>query len=267
MTRLEELEELISKQEAVVKEKHAAYKAVADAYEERVKKTIEALLSAVAPVTCYVSATGYRVSGRVDLKLDDPNHSYGSGFDFYYDTHHFSEDPDKYFLTVNIGTCGSFGIDDEEQFAKYKVFAQFLDSFKDMEDAFKEGFDLLTEACSAYYKEQSKLENLTREKREIERKAEEQKTIDSIKPGTLYVNSRYTWYSRNSSGFKGYKYVKLISLTEKSANLEVGYVNHRWQDNWEASDTYRMNKQEFFEAVIHGRLKETTIEAELAEEN
>lgn len=267
MTRLEELEELISKQEPVVKDKHTAYKTVADAYEERVKKTIEALLSAVAPVTCYVSATGYRVSGRVDLKLNDANNSYGSGFDFYYDTHHFSEDPDKYFLTVNIGTCGSFGIDDEEQFAKYRVFAQFLDSFKDMEDTFKEGFDLLTETCSAYYKEQSKLENLTREKREIERKAEEQKTIDSIKPGTLYVNSRYTWYSRNSSGFKGYKYVKLISLTEKSANLEVGYVNHRWQDNWEASDTYRMNKQEFFEAVIHGRLKETTIEAELAEEN
>lgn len=267
MTRLEELEELISKQEPVVKEKRAAYKAVADAYEERVKKTIEALLSAVAPVTCYVSATGYRVSGRVDLKLDDPNHSYGSGFDFYYDTNHFSDDPDKYVLTVNIGTCGSFGIDDEEQFAKYRVFAQFLDSFKDMEDTFKEGFDLLTETCSTYYKERGKLENLTREKREIERKAEEQKTIDSIKPGTLYINSRYTWYSRNSSGFKGYKYVKLVSLTEKSANLEVGYVNHRWENNWEASDTYRMNKQEFFEAVIHGRLKETTIEAELAEEN
>jgi hypothetical protein len=267
MTRLEELEELISKQEVVASDKHAAYKKVADAYEDRVKKTIEALLSAVAPVTCYVSATGYRVSGRVDLKLDGPNHSYGSGFDFYYDTHHFSEDPDKYFLTVNIGTCGSFGIDDEEQFAKYRVFAQFLDSFKDMEDTFKEGFDLLTETCSAYYKEQGKLENLTREKREIERKAEEQKTIDSIKPGTLYVNSRYTWYSRNSSGFKGYKYVKLVSLTEKSANLEVGYVNHRWQDNWEASDTYRMNKQEFFEAVIHGRLKETTIEAELSKED
>lgn len=268
MTRLEELEELISKQEAVVKEKHAAYKAVADAYEERVKKTIEALLSAVAPVTCYISASGYSVSGRVDLKLGDPNNSYGSGFDFYYNDHYSRTEPDKYFLTVNIGTCGSFGLDDEEQFAKYRVFAQFLDSFKEMEDTFAEGFETLTETCSLYYSEESKLESLTREKREIERKAEEQKTIDQIKLGTLYVNSRYTWYSKNSSGFKGYKYVKLVSLTEKSANLEVGYINPigSYHEGWSMCDTYRMNKQEFFDAILHGRLKETTLEAELAEE-
>ena len=263
MTRLEELEGLISKQELVVKERRTAYIVIAEIYEERVKKTIEALLSAVAPVKCYISASGYRVSGRVDLKLDDPNESYGTGFDFYYDTHHISSDPDKYFLTVNIGTCGSFGIDNEHQFAKYRVFAQFLDNFKDMEATFVEGFETLVETTSLFYREQGKLDNLTREKRDIERQLEEQKTLDTIKPGNLYLNNRYRWYSKNESGFKGYKYVKLVSLTEKSANLEVGYVNERWENNWEAPDTYRMNKQEFFDAVIHGRLKETTIEAEL----
>ena len=267
MTRLEELEVLISKQEAVVNDQRAAYKTVANAYESRIEKTIEALLNAVAPVKCHISAAGYSVSGRVDLKLDDSNNSYSSGFDFYYDTHHISSDPDKYFLTVNIGTCGSFGIDDEEQFAKYRVFAQFLDNFSDMEATFAEGFNALTEATSLYYQEQGKLEKLTREKRDIERKAEEQKTIDTIKLGTLYINTRYRWYSKNSSGFKGYRLVKLISLTEKSANLEVGYVNHRERDDWEACDTYRMNKQEFFDAVVHGILKETTTEAELAKEN
>ncbi len=267
MTRLEELEVLISKQKAVVNDRQAAYKAVAEAYEERVKKTIEFMLSTVAPSTCYVSASGYRVSGRVDVKLDDSNNSYSSGFDFSYDTNHLSSDPDKYFLTVNIGTCGSFGIEDEDQFAKYRVFAQFLNNFNDIETTFAEGFSVLTEATSLYYQERSKLESLTREKRDIERKAEEQKTIDTIKPGTLYINTRYRWYSRNSSGFKGYRLVKLISLTEKSANLEVGYVNHREDDGWEARDTYRMNKQEFFNAVIYGRLKETTISAELSKEN
>ena len=267
MTRLEELEGLISKQELVVKEKRTAYKVIAEVYEERIKKTIEALLSAVAPVKCYISASGYRVSGRVDLKLDDPKDSYGSGFDFYYDDHHLSEDPDKYFLTVNIGTCGSFGVENEKEFAKYRVFAQFLDSFKDIEASFVEGFDTLVETTSLYYREQGKLENLTREKHDIERQIEDQKTLDLIKPGNLYVNTRYRWFSKNDSGFKGYKYVKLISLTEKSANLEVGYVNARWENNWEAPDTYRMNKQEFFEAVLHGRLKETTFEAELAKEN
>lgn len=133
MTRLEELEGLISKQELVVKDRRTTYKVIAEIYEERVKNTIEALLSAVAPVKCYISASDYRVSGRVELKLGDSNDEYGSGFEFYYDTHHLSTDPDKYFLTVNIGTCGSFGIDDEHQFAKYRVFAQFLDSFQDME--------------------------------------------------------------------------------------------------------------------------------------
>lgn len=267
MTRLEELEVLISKQKAVVNDRQAAYKAVAEAYEERVKKIIESVLSTVAPVTCYVSASGYRISGRIDVKLDNSNSSYSSGFDFYYDTNHLSSDPDKYFLTVNIGTCGSFGIEDEDQFAKYRVFAQFLDNFNYIEATFAEGFNALTEATSLYYQERSKLENLTREKRDIERKTEEQKTIDAIKPGTLYINTRYRWYSRNSGGFKGYRFVKLISLTEKSANLEVGYVNHRENDDWEVRDTYRMNKQEFFNAVIYGRLKETTIEAELSKEN
>ena len=234
MTRLEELEVLISKQELVVKDRRTAYKVIAEIYEERVKKTIEALLAAVAPVKCYISASGYRVSGRVDLKLDDPNESYETGFDFYYDTHHLSSDSDKYFLTVNIGTCGSFGIDNEHQFAKYRVFAQFLDNFKDMEATFAEGFETLVETTSLFYREQGKLESLTREKRDIERQIEEQKTIDLIKPGNLYINNRYRWYSKNESGFKGYKYVKLISLTEKSANLEVGYVNERWENNWEA---------------------------------
>lgn len=264
MTRLEELNVLISKQEVVVNDQRAAYKTVANAYEIRIEKTIEALLNVVAPVKCHISASGYRVSGRVDIKLDDSDDSYRSGFDFYYDTHHLSSDPDKYFLTVNIGSCGSFGIDNEEQFAKYRVFAHFLDNFNDIEATFAEGFSVLTEATSLYYQEQSKLENLTREKRDIERKAEEQKTIDTIKLGTLYINTRYHWYSRNSSGFKGYRLVKLISLTEKSANLEVGYINPRENDGWEARETYRMNKQEFFYAVIHGRLKETTIEAELS---
>lgn len=268
MTRLEELEELISKQEVVVQDKLRAYKTAADAYEERVKKTIEALLSAVAPVTCYVSATGYRVSGRVDLKLDSANNSYGSGFDFYYDTHHFSDNPDTYFLTVNIGTCGSFGIDDEEQFAKYRVFAQFLDSFKDMEDTFKEGFDTLKKVTSIYYEERGKLESFKHEVNDIERKTEEQKKLDLVKPGNLYINTRYCWYSKNASGFKGYKYVLLINLTEKSANLEVGYVNPigSYHEGWHMQETYRMNKQEFFDAILHGRLKETTLEAELAEE-
>ena len=265
MTRLEELEVLISKQELVVKDHLTTYKVVAEMYEERVKKTIEALLAAVAPVKCYISASGYRVSGRVDLKLDDPNDSYGSGFDFYYDTHHLSADPDKYFLTVNIGTCGSFGIDNEHQFAKYRVFGQFLDNFKDMEATFAEGFETLVETTSLYYKEQGKLESLTREKRDIERQIEEQKITDSIKPGNLYINNRYRWYSKNESGFKGYKYVKLVSLTEKSANLEVGYINPigSYHEGWGMCDTYRMNKQDFFDAVIHGRLKETTLDAEL----
>ena len=258
MTRLEELDILIKEQEVVVKEKRAAYKNVADAYAERIKKTIEALLAAVAPVTCYVSASGYSVSGRVDLKLDDSNNSYGSGFDFYYDTHNFE-------LTVNIGTCGSFGINDKEQFAKYRVFSQFLDSFKDMEETFAEGCETLVETTSLFYKEQGKLESLTREQYDLDRQIANQKTIDSIKPGNLYINNHYRWYSKNESGFKGYKYVKLVSLTEKSANLEVGYVNACWENNWEAPDTYRMNKQEFFEAVIYGRLRETTIETELAE--
>ena len=133
-----------------------------------------------------------------------------------------------------------------------------------MEATFAEGFNALTEATSLYYQEQSKLENLTREKHDIERKAEEQKTIDTIKLGTLYINTRYRWYSKNSSGFKGYRLVKLISLTEKSANLEVGYATPMESDGWEARETYRMNKQEFFYAVIHGRLKETTIDAELS---
>ena len=39
MTRLEELEELISKQELAVNDKHIASKAVADAYAEKIKKT------------------------------------------------------------------------------------------------------------------------------------------------------------------------------------------------------------------------------------
>ena len=266
MTRLEELKVLISKQEVVVNDQRTAYKTVANAYESRIEKTIEALLSVVAPVKGHVSASGYRVSGRVDIKLDNSEDNYRSGFDFYYDTHHISSDPDKYFLTVNIGTCGSFGIDDEEQFAKYRIFAQFLDNFSDMEATFAEGFNALTEATSLYYQEQGKLENLTREKRDIERKAEEQKTIDAIKLGTLYINTNYRWYSRNSSGFKGYRLVKLISLTEKSANLEVGYTNPRENNGWEARETYRMNKQEFFDAVIYGRLKETTIGAELSKE-
>lgn len=234
-------------------------------YEERVKNTIEALLSAVAPVKCSISASDYRVSGRVELKLGDSNDEYGSGFEFYYDTHHLSTDPDKYFLTANIGTCGSFGIDDEHQFAKYRVFAQFLDSFKDMEATFEEGFATLVETTSLFYREQGKLENLTREKHDIERKIEEQKTIDTIKPGNLYVNSRYRWYSKKESGFMGYKYVKLVSLTEKSANLEVGYINSigSYHEGWGMCDTYRMNEQDFLDAVLHGRLKETTMEAEL----
>ena len=269
MTRLEELKDLIEKQEVVVQDKLRAYKTTADAYEERVKKTIEALLNPTTPVTCHVSASGYSVSGRVDLKLDTPNHSYGSGFDFYYDTHHFSEDPDKYFLTVNIGTCGSFGIDDEEQFAKYRVFTCFLDNFKDMEATFAEDFETLKNVTSTYYEERGKLESFKHEVSDIERKTEEQKKLDLVKPGNLYINTRYRWYSKNASGFKGYKYVLLINLTEKSANLEVGYVNPigSYHEGWHMQETYRMNKQEFFDAILHGRLKETTLEAELAEEN
>ncbi len=217
--------------------------------------------------------SGYRVGGRVDLKLDDPNDVYDSGFEFYYDTHHLSADLDKYFLTVNIGTCGSFGIDNEHQFARYRVFAQFLDSFKDMEATFEEGFETLVETTSLFYREQSKLKNLNREKRDIERQIKNQKIIDTIKLGNLYLIKRDRWHSKNESGFKDRTYVKLISLTEKSANLEVGYIMLdgkipgklqtliKFQTLIECCE---MNKQEFFDAVIHGRLKETTIEAELA---
>ena len=265
MTRLEELEELISKQELAVNDKRIASKAIADAYAEKIKKTIEALLNVVAPVNCYISAPGFSVSGRVDLKLEDPYDSYGSGFEFYYDTPSCCEDKDKYCLTVNIGTCGSFGIDNEAQFAKYKVFTQFLDNFKEIEETFADGFDTVKEAISLYYTGLAKLNTLTHEKHELERQIENQKILELIKPDNLYINTHYIWYSKNASGFKGYKYVKLISLTEKSANLEVGCINPKgnYNEGWNSRDTYRMNKQDFFDAVLYGRLKETTLEAEM----
>ena len=265
MTRLEELEELISKQELVVNDKRIASKAVADTYAEKIKKTIEALLNVIAPINCYVSTSGFSVSGRVDLKLDDHYDSYGSGFEFYYDTPSFCKDKGKYCLTVNIGTCGSFGIDNEVQFAKYKVFTQFLDNFKEIEETFADGFDTIKEATSLYYIELDKLDTLTHEKRELERQIESQKILELIKPDNLYINTQYLWYSKNASGFKGYKYVKLISLTEKSANLEVGYINPKghYNEGWNSQDTYRMNKQDFFDAVLYGKLKETTLEAEM----
>lgn len=255
MTRLEELNVLIDNQSIAVNEARTAVRVVEETYEEEIKKTITAFLSAVAPVKVYMSARGFSASGRVDLAETDK-----TIFDFYYDTEYGTK---EYRLTVNIGTCGSFGIKDEAEILKYRVFSAFLDNFEEIEKVFK-NTGTLYDLVSAYYAKDNVLSTYMREKQEIERKAQEQKIIDLIKVGNIYINVNYRWYNK-SGGFKGYKYVKLVSLTEKSANLEVGYINPKgsYSEGWGMRDTYRMNKQEFFKDIIYGRLKETTVEAEM----
>ena len=250
MTRLEELEKLINEQTSIVKDAKTAAMVASESYETEIKKTITAFLSAVAPVRVWVSARGYSASGRVDLAETNK-----TLFDFYYDTEYGTND---YRLTVNIGTCGSFGIRDEAEVLKYRVFSAFLDNFEEIEKVFKNTGNLY-ELVKDYYSKETVLHTYTHEKQEIERAIENQKIIDTIQVGNYYKNIHYRWYNRSSNGYKDYKYVKLSSLTKKSANLDVGNI---CSNGWQACDTYRMNKEAFFDAVIHGSLVQVDPEVE-----
>jgi len=250
MERLQELQNLIDAQSLKVKECRTAYSVVADLYENKIVEAITKVLNPITQVKVIVSTSGYSTSGSINLLVDDDK-CHHSCFDFYYDCRYGEN---EYKLKVNIGTCGSFGIDDKEQFTKYRLFTEFLNNFEEIENAFKDNTSLI-ETTKILYHEQNILDKYNREVYEIEKEQKENELKKSVKAGNFYKNKNYHWY-RKCQSFKGYEYIRVVGFTNKSANLEVGRINPKgcYDEGWRDQDTYRMNIDEFYNAVINGSL-------------
>ena len=149
-----------------------------------------------------------KYNGRtVSFVKENGKLDFGSSFDFYYDTYHWSEQPNDE-LTLDYGSCGSFTKNDKYQLERIKLMGNIISMWDYFSQIWKFNKDQNAKDTAEFEELQRRKDKEDREANEAIRMEEKKTIMAKIKPGNIYLNK-----DANCEGRYG---ILIISVTEKN---------------------------------------------------
>lgn len=254
MERLEELEILINNQESKVEEARDQLKSAAEEAEGAIRKKIIEILSPIVPeenisVSFPIAGWFSYWSGKVELQRNGST-VFGTNIDIY-----LNHRADGYKFEFNTGTSGAFDKKNLDQILKYRMLAECLNNFEEIEKFVIDKVEATKPYTKKEFDEERVLAKLMNEKADINKKIKQQELLAQINQNTIFKNVYYKSYRRDN-GFKNYQYMKVLEFKANTVILVVGYRAYRdgaYQE-FIGVDNYRYNKDSFINDVLEQRL-------------
>ena len=159
---------------------------------------------------------------------------------------------DKNIIRTNVGTCGSFTIEDKDQINKYKIMASFWDNYDYYSKIMLECWDELKPYGAKLDEERRTLERYQSWLEVLKQQEEKQRVLDTIKVNNIYECPKHYGYFFKEC-MKRYSKIRVDKITDKCV---FGTLAHEFDEahKWYTTPI-RVEKSRFANWVQFGDLK------------